>query len=814
MQRGSDSPERTNEPIEPIDSAPLSLEQLSDHELLLILQIESRLRDVQCTLQKLKLDGTASCRPAPPFLASPETRYRRTLLLDGARGTGKTSLLLTMIHRWTPSNTSGVSPHDPKICEKRIQALYERGLANREEPLNPKSPENIVVVGHILDFDPLPPAVPLIAGIVQAWHPIVDQFDDVLEDIYKDAVDDEDSTLVDLWHRLFQIAAVGWTDLPPVSGLIEQVLDRQEQVGDWHKLDRSWKEFIERLTASGTKCPSHKYRLSEKTVYVVMIDDVDLQVGRIRQLLPALRMLYDKRVVFLVAADREHMAQMLRADFYGQQGALARHHNARPEPLNDLIRDDPWSAELARSSIEKVFARRNRWELRRLSLKEFLEFPRDTPGASQERTLPVGEHATFFDYLQSISCAPSTVKSTDRGRSENDSQGKSNGNKNRASEGAGVALQRLANAADERFLSGVMTYRTATQLYEYIQGERVGTKGGARVLAQVLSASGEGGQAKVLEDGSIYLPVRGQIAALHRPGPTILAGNHSLVLSARPDFVYLDNGSGRPLRISSEDGRRLNSTGLLAAKMLEELDYPVDASALTWDTFLSHAWTEWFLGAKLSFAWTRPFHPRPDEHLKQVKSWARFVDVQRGSKGESGDEEQQERWAYAWIYYQLEWRRSTQPEEVQAPKELAEGEDLKWKDLRDRVAKYSAKAGEHKWRRNTLPLLARPELGFPSKVQEMLLGTIEQDDQAKRVAMIKDLKRDRRRWVTDAFVHGDIQQGGTGDTLPRDDEVEQIIQQIDQSYREGHEGENYWEELVEREAREMSKGASVESEGV
>ncbi len=795
MIEHSDLMERSKDPI---DSAPLTLKQLSDHELHLILQIERRLRDIQCSLGDPKPGASPRYRQAR-YLSPPESRYRRALLLDGARGTGKTSLLLTMAHRWTLDKASQCYESDLEECERRIEEMRKSGLATTKEELDPAPPEDVIIVGHILDFDPLPPAVPVIAGIVQAWRTIADNFNDERMSGYGDSADEENGTVLDLWHQLFRFSVVGWTDLPPAQGLIEQVLDRQEQVGDWHNLSKRWKDFLDRLIKSGGRCSSQSGGFSERAIFVIMIDDVDLQVGRIRQLLPALRMLYHERVVFLVAADREHMTQMLRATFYGQQVELARHHNAISEPLDKLIHAEPWSVELAQSSVEKVFARRNRWEVKRLSLREFLNFPRGVDAGSTEEGRRSALEETFLDSLESI---PGSVKEGVASRSEEGRKGKKKQEPEDGTGGegnAGLLIQRFESAATDVELGGVMTYRTAAQLHDYVQKfEPRSQRKGMEVLGQLISGSGEGEQAVVLEGPSIYLPIRGEIAALHRPGPTIQAGEYTLVLSSRPDFVYLENGVRKPVRISSEEGRHLNSTGLLVAKVLEELDFPVVASSLTWSTYLSHAWTEWsVLGKRLPFAWTRSFHPRPDEHLQQVTEWAEFVKAQRASRGESGNEDQQERWAYAWIYFQKEWRKRTPPKGVVVPEELRDGGKLDLKALCNEVNGLAADWGDFKWRRNTLALLARPELGFPLQVQEVLLEPIGQNNQGEGKATLEELKAERRRLVTDAFVAWDIQRGGAGEKLPTDAEVEQFVEEIDHIYEKGHGSQNHWKEIVE-----------------
>ena len=80
-----------------------------------------------------------------------------------------------------------------------------------------------------------------------------------------------------------------------------------------------------------------------------MIDDVDLQVKRIRELLPALRMLYHPNVFFIVAADRRHMVDMLELDFQGQQRGLGETRSC--SKCSGAIRSV--ATDLGRSSIPK-----------------------------------------------------------------------------------------------------------------------------------------------------------------------------------------------------------------------------------------------------------------------------------------------------------------------------------------------------------------------------------------------------------------------------------------------------------------------------
>src|SRR5213082_3504191 len=92
------------------DTSPLELEQLSNRELAAIIQIERRLFEAQQSVRT-----AASEQRVRHYIAPVEVRHARVLLLDGGRGTGKTSLLLTLVHRWTPDNGRGVERHDSDV---------------------------------------------------------------------------------------------------------------------------------------------------------------------------------------------------------------------------------------------------------------------------------------------------------------------------------------------------------------------------------------------------------------------------------------------------------------------------------------------------------------------------------------------------------------------------------------------------------------------------------------------------------------------------------------------------------------------------
>ena len=213
-----------------------------------IYEIEDRLREAKKTAIEAKLLGPDR------YLAFAEDRHARVLLLDGERGTGKTSLMLTLVKRWHHFAAEKGAENSIKIAyRERVSNLDDSVIRNWRIGGSPE-PKDIktrltegtireVRVLDILDFDPLPIGMPLIAAIVQAWRPLVAEYDN----LDRDVDNRDDGPLMDFWQKLLRVAAVGWSEISTGKGLIEQVLDREEQVQDWQNLDKDWRLFVNKL---------------------------------------------------------------------------------------------------------------------------------------------------------------------------------------------------------------------------------------------------------------------------------------------------------------------------------------------------------------------------------------------------------------------------------------------------------------------------------------------------------------------------------------------------------------------------------------
>jgi hypothetical protein len=773
--------------------------ELSRDEVLAIQAIEDRLRQAQLT----PLDGARDERDR--YLAFTEDRHPRVLLLDGARGTGKTSFMLTLVKRWHP-------PSSGKEVKGRYHAR-QREFEEQAEKLGLKGaldnvPSHVRVL-DILDFDPLPPGMPLIAALVQAWRPLILEYDRQTTGLRNPEQEADDTLLIDHWHRLFAMAAAGWSSVSSTKGLVEQVLDREEQVQDWQDLDHHWRSLINDVINCGRSL-REPHALEPDPVFVIMIDDCDLQVERVRELLPALRLLYHPRLFFLVAADRPHMIDMLNLDFLGQQSRLAGSRSR--DVIPGAVSPQEWATSLAEASFEKVFPIRNRWRLPKLSLAELLEFKIENQsfreildGWKQDRP-----HPSVFPTL-------------------------------------GVYLTAMAGEqAAPIEIPRAWTYRTAHQIAEDVVGrqrpieiavdsEVCADEGGAIVaaseaigrllarseydtLVRIIPAAPIEGQEELSAlDPQAFKP---QSCANHRRIEYLQQGvmegyfvpevtediSHSaqIIISAQPYIRYYHGqaGSVGGAQRNEDPAESERKTSAILAVSLQDDGFGISTPRLQWDARLTLVWTRMNLANhNLALAWPWYRHPSPLRLLNWARGWSSFVTGLRQKTAKRPD-----RIAYAWIYYQLTWMGSEGLERALADIRDPLSTDLgtpDWKALIECADVRTEEDEEGQWRSRTLPLLARPEIGLTPDIQQYLLQGLD-NDQKKR------LQEERRRLITDAIYNSaEEARKAPPEDANRAQAVEEIIKNAEARFQAIHDTKEIpWNKATGDKARSL-KGSEM-----
>lgn len=775
----SDSPIGSHKSL---DTSPLTLEQLSEHEIATILTIERQLQMQEPRNSKDK-------KSEKPYLASVQARSPNVLLLDGARGTGKTSLLLTMAHRWiigsnrefAQSASSNVRSDARENSIKNVRSTYRETIPYRIHPL------------RILDFDPIPQQMPLIAGIVDAWRPIVATYDELIG--MPMDLDHEAESLEDRWEQLFRVAAVGWSAVPAPKGLLEQVLDRQEQVRDWQGLGQRWQQFVTEVIKRG-KGLKEPHRLVDDPIFVIMIDDVDLQVERIRELLPALRLLYHPNVSFLVAADWDHLVDTLTTDFVGQHNRLASRGSADQSTLGNYGKR--WAGTLAFAAATKVFPLKNQWGLRRLTLRELLAFPRSGDGVTD----------SGFD-----GGAPVTMRMILDDWPQTPEDGQQEARK------LGEFLDNSAGLQDDPYeLLPFISYRDAHQIFERVLMQDDNGRRAIEAVRLLISDPGTEavklGRVGVSETLVEYQGI-GELVALFGPGyvePT--SESSGIEVSARPNFVLRKGRFPDPSYMPEANDIASDRIRAMLAVTIQEGNFAVAAPGLRWDIRLALAWTRVTMpdensSLKLAFQWRLHEHPHPFRLLEWSYEWREFVRVIQSSP-----EERLERVAYAWIYFQAKWLGGDLGD-ARGPMEITKISSSDWNLLLNvELPKGSGRGGNanksRDWHTQTLPLLARPEIGLPPALQKTLLSRVVRGSSVKdRREQMEWLKDQRRRLVTDAIIAAGEEEGRRVENAENAKQVDRIVNRVERQHFEVHGEWSPWRNVVESNSGQEENGSGM-----
>jgi hypothetical protein len=361
------------------DTQALRWSVLTQEERKIIQQVNDLIREV-----KARNEGKAIKRKTLSPWAVPEMdRFNGVIMLDGRRGSGKTSLLLTMITGW--QHDSALSGEGADATD--VKTVF-REMNNTVRCLKP------------LDFDPLPPDLPLYNWIIQAFEPLVSKASGHERGGDEWKHDEPQLSLRDRFQKLQNTAALGWT-----TGLLREALAtdvgdfivwHSEQQSRWQDLSRDWFEFLDSLFERLEKVDG-EHGIPHGAIIALPIDDLDLQTNRVRELLSALRVLRHGRLVYVLTGHSDNLKVCLQTEFYRN---YLMGEPSLTEDLKDKVKEQ--SESLAGSLIQKVVPDPHRFELKGLRLSEIREWSPtrgEKLGAILERHWGGAEFSDFIDHL-------------------------------------------------------------------------------------------------------------------------------------------------------------------------------------------------------------------------------------------------------------------------------------------------------------------------------------------------------------------------------------------------------------------------------
>lgn len=269
-------------------------------------------------------------------------RVPRVLMLDGPRGTGKTTILVTLLGQW----------REAQARAKRSEASSAEWATRGDLYLWP------------LDLHPAPAQLSAYAWLIGAFKRLAGW---VAEADPRAGKGPSGAVGLEQEHRQLMHGAIrGWSTTQAQLRTADWMLDVEDQVDHWRELGRSWRLFVDHLVQGAVRAG----RLGEKGLIVLAVDDLDLHPTQGEEVLQAVRRLWHPRVVFLLTGNSGHLVDSITLSY-----AEGIHRRAEREWVFRSIFPDEGREQsrdprrFARELVTKVVPDAARFVTRGLSLE-------------------------------------------------------------------------------------------------------------------------------------------------------------------------------------------------------------------------------------------------------------------------------------------------------------------------------------------------------------------------------------------------------------------------------------------------------------
>lgn len=291
-------------------------------------------------------------------------RSNSVVMLSGKRGTGKTSLFLTL--RRLIRNSSGYTGDSEARSKKIHGPLDDQLRALRER----------VVWLDTLDLEPLPHRSSLLSAIfarieevIRIEHGDWDGFDSWTENPNAKGMEKAISD----FDRLANEIAFAWDDGPGHGHPGNQNVEPEVVARELRRAERARLSIRQRLDDVLNQFARNVKWRNDVTnpLFILPVDDFDLNPKRCLELLRLLRAIDGARLFTIVLGEQTTAADVLNLRMYGELTNLVSHARFDDQQLKDLSRQ---GRVLANEAIRKLLPPDQRVVLSPLTLEETLKF--------------------------------------------------------------------------------------------------------------------------------------------------------------------------------------------------------------------------------------------------------------------------------------------------------------------------------------------------------------------------------------------------------------------------------------------------------
>ncbi len=307
-------------------------------------------------LANLKLQQTGDSKGVSGALARiSDERHNGVILIDGGRGSGKTCLLLSLLRQWK-------APFDGEDIEP---SWKDSGIIDGTGRILPL---------ELIDLGSLPRTSSLALHLTALLHQVVDAIDP-LPDSAKEAPpapwalhDGDEPASRTRWERFLRATAVGWVGnlrerrphIDPETFVAELDESERERLEVVQEFERFVDALVDDYLLWTKKTRDYEHR--DMPLFVVPIDDADMNPERAQELLHLVGVLRHPRVVFLLTGHSELFRAMLKVHFAGAIRAPANGIELKQDELQGLGVHGH-VAILARRNYDKIIPPQHRCEI-------------------------------------------------------------------------------------------------------------------------------------------------------------------------------------------------------------------------------------------------------------------------------------------------------------------------------------------------------------------------------------------------------------------------------------------------------------------
>jgi hypothetical protein len=319
---------------------------------------------VKCLESAIRSLPTAATNPAKLPVPSgrlglDERRSNNTIMLSGARGTGKTSLFLTLRELLTPSLTD----------EQRLAKTAGTDFAAALTKLSKR-----IVWLETLDLEPLPHRSSLLSAIMARIEAAVHEengnwpsFDLLNLSESRNGLEEA----IFEFERLANDVAIAWEDGPEMT--LAPIAELEIHARDARTAERarlSLRPRFDRIMELFSANVQWKHNVHDP-IFILPVDDLDLNPRRCLELLRILRGLSTNRLFPLVLGDVNIARLVLELRMQAELIAVQKGARLSRDQSDELQRE---SRSLAAEAIRKLLPPQQRLYLTPLTLDEAMEF--------------------------------------------------------------------------------------------------------------------------------------------------------------------------------------------------------------------------------------------------------------------------------------------------------------------------------------------------------------------------------------------------------------------------------------------------------